>query len=88
MPNLSVLLTIVDVLAAIAACAASMLWYQASRRPMRRISRFEEIDALDFNRMVTAFNRAQILNARAAAAATVAALLAALRFALDAALSG
>ncbi len=82
------LLTLIDVLAAVAACVASVLWYQASRRPVRRISRFEAIDSRDFNRIVVAINRNQLLNARAAAAATVAAILAALRFALDAALPG
>jgi hypothetical protein len=73
-----------DIAAAAAACLASMLWYRASGRTLRRISRSEEIDAADLNRIVTAVNRSQLLNARAAMAATVAAALAALRFALAA----
>jgi hypothetical protein len=73
-----------DVGAAVAACLASLLWYRASGRTLRRVSRAEEIDAADLNRIVTAINRSQLLNARAAMAATVAAGLAAIRFALAA----
>lgn len=46
---------------------------------MRRICRDEVLDAADLNRMVVAYNRTQILNARAALATAVAGILAGLR---------
>jgi hypothetical protein len=71
-----------DFLAAISALAAAFLWWRASGRTVRRVSRFENLDAHDFNRMIVVINRAQILNSRAALAAALAALLAAIRFLL------
>ncbi len=68
----------------IAAFVASWLWYRASGRRLRRVSRREELDAGDINRIVTAINRAQILNMQAALATAVAAAIAALRFAVAA----
>lgn len=76
MPSLTVTL---DFLAALAALAAAALWLRASGRTVRRVSKFERLDAYDLNRMIVAINRAQLLNGRAAGAAAVAALLAALR---------
>jgi len=80
MPSLTVAL---DVLAALAALVAAALWLRASGRTVRRISKFERLDAQDLNRMVVAINRAQVLNGRAAAAAALAALLAAMRLLLS-----
>lgn len=64
------------------------LWYLASRNRLRRLSRDEVLDAADINRMIVTMNRTQILNARAAVATACAAMLAALRFALDAVMLG
>ena len=77
------LIVLIDLSAMVAAVAASWLWYLASRRGVRRVSKFEELDARDTNRIVTAINRAQILNSRAALAASFVSLLAGCRFALD-----
>jgi hypothetical protein len=70
---------------AIVACAAAsgLFWYIASRRQMRRISRSEVLDSMDFNRIIVAFNRAQILNRRAALATSATGMLAAVRLCLD-----
>jgi hypothetical protein len=70
---------------AIVACAAAsgLFWYIASRRQVRRISRSEVLDSLDFNRIIVAFNRAQILNRRAALATSATGMLAAVRLCLD-----
>jgi hypothetical protein len=51
---------------------------------VRRVSRFEELDAADINRIVVAINRNQIVNRRAALASAVAAFLAASSFATTA----
>jgi hypothetical protein len=59
----------------------------ASRNRVRRISRREVLDAANINRLVIALNRTQILNARAALATAVAAVLAAIRLGLSALLS-
>ncbi|HEY8563992.1 MAG TPA: hypothetical protein VIL65_00710 [Beijerinckiaceae bacterium] len=77
------LIFVLDLGAALAALLASVLWFRASRRRVRRVSYREEIDAADLNRIVVAINRAQILNARAALAAAVSALCVALRFTCD-----
>lgn len=45
---------------------------------LRRVSRREELDAADINRLVVVINRTQLLNRRAALAAMVSALLIAL----------
>ncbi len=73
-----------DLLAMASALAAAWLWFLASTTRLRRVSRFEELDAADLNRLVVALNRNQILNSRGALAATVAALCSAARFAADA----
>jgi hypothetical protein len=75
-----ILILVLDVLAIAAALLASWLWYNAGRRPARRISRFETLDAADINRLVTAMNRSALLNKRAALASAVSAACFALRF--------
>ena len=75
---------ILDVLAMIAALAAAWLWFRASGSRLRRVSRFESLDASDLNRVVVMLNRSQILNSRGALAAMVSALCAAARFAVSA----
>lgn len=70
---------------AIVACAAlsGLFWYLASRRQVRRISRREVLDSGDINRLIIAFNRAQLLNRRAAMATSATGMLAAIRLWLD-----
>jgi hypothetical protein len=77
------LIALVDVAAIATSLAAAWLWFQASRRTVRRVSYREELDAADLNRLVTALNRTNLLNGRAAAASGLAALLVAARFCLD-----
>lgn len=79
---MTAVLTTLDLGIGAAALVSAWFWWAASRQRLRRISRDEALDAADFNRMVVALNRAQILNARAALATAVAAGLAALRIAL------
>jgi hypothetical protein len=74
---------ILDALAIATALLAAWWWYLAGARPLRRVSRFEALDAADLNRIVTAINRAAILNRRAALAAALSAICIALRFAAD-----
>lgn len=52
---------------------AAWLWYIASRRRLRRISRFEALDSADLNRIVTTINRNSLLNSRAALATAISA---------------
>jgi hypothetical protein len=47
------------------------------------VSRSEALDAADFNRIVTAINRNNVLSCRAALAAASSAVCVALRFAVD-----
>ncbi len=71
-------------LAIVAGAALSgLFWYLASRRQVRRISRSEALDSRDVNRLVVAFNRAQLLNRRAALATSATGCLAAVRLCLD-----
>jgi hypothetical protein len=74
---------VLDTLIIAAALASSWLWWLASRNRVRRISRHEVLDAADINRLVIALNRTQILNARAALATAVAAVLTAIRLGLS-----
>jgi HAMP domain-containing protein len=78
------LIYVLDLLAMMSAFAAGWLWFQSSRQRLRRLSRLETLDATDLNRLIVSINRTQILNGQAALAATMSALTAALRFALDA----
>jgi len=77
------LVRVLDMLAMASAFLAAWLWYRASTTRLRRISRFEALDAADLNRIVIAVNRNQILNTRGALAAAVSALIAGLRIAVD-----
>jgi len=77
------LTTILDGLALASALAAAFLWWKASVNMVRRISLTEVINAQDFNRIVIAMNRSQLLNRRAALATAVSALAIALKFAHD-----
>jgi hypothetical protein len=78
------LIVVLDGLIGLCALASSAVWWLASRQRLRRISRLEELDAADMNRLVTVLNRTQILNARAALLASVTAALAALRIGIQA----
>lgn len=80
MPPLS---TIFDLLALASALAAAWLWFQASSYRVRRVSKAEELNHLDLNRIVTAINRAQMLNGRAALATGASALALAFKFGHD-----
>jgi HAMP domain-containing protein len=76
---LTMLNLVLDLMIALAACLSAWFWWVASRQRVRRISRTEELDAGDMNRIVTALNRTQILNARAALFTALAAVSAAAR---------
>lgn len=78
------MIVVLDGLIGLCALASSYVWWLASRQRLRRISRLEELDAADMNRLVTVLNRTQILNARAALLASATAALAALRIGLQA----
>jgi hypothetical protein len=77
------LVIILDLAIILCAAASGLFWYLASRRQVRRISRSEVLDSRDINRLIVAFNRAQLLNRRAALATAATGLLAALRLSLD-----
>jgi hypothetical protein len=72
---------VLDIAAILTALVAAGLWYQAGARSVRRISRFEEFNAADVNRIVVAINRSAVLNRRAALASAASAGCLALRFA-------
>ncbi len=74
---------IFDLLALISALAAAFLWWKASCNHVRRIRLTEKLDAQDFNRIVIAMNRSQLLNRRAAIATAVSALAIAMKFGHD-----
>jgi hypothetical protein len=80
--------TILDVVALVSALAAAVLWWRASGAVVRRISLKEQLDAQDFNRIVTAMKRSQILNRRAALATALSALAIAAKYAHDLLLVG
>jgi hypothetical protein len=69
-----------DVIAMVAAFISAILRFMASGKSLRRVQRKEVIDEHDINRIVTAFNRNQILNARAALATAISATAVGLRF--------
>lgn len=73
------MLAVLDSLIGLGALASSFVWWLASRQRLRRLSRLDELEAGDMNRIVTALNRTQILNVRAALLASATALLAAVR---------
>ncbi|MBO1077119.1 hypothetical protein [Roseomonas marmotae] len=68
----------IELLATFTALAAAWLWFHASGGRVRRVHTRDLIDGGDINRLVVAMNRAQMLNRRAALAATASALLVAL----------
>lgn len=78
-----VMVYVLDLAIVIAAVFSAWFWLQAAGKPQRRVSKFEEFDDADLNRLITALNRACILNARAAVTTAIAALLGGLRVALD-----
>ncbi len=77
------LVSLLDALAIATALVAAWFWYLTGRRRLRRVSRFEVLDAADLNRLVIAINRSSLLNGRAALAAATSAACLALRFAAD-----
>lgn len=80
---MEVLTLLLDVLGLVTAAAAAWFWYLSGSRRLRRVSRFEELDYADLNRIVTAYNRSSILNKQAAKAAAASAAALALRFTVD-----
>ena len=80
---MALVIFVLDVVGIATALLAAWLWYAAGRRRLRRVSRFEELDAADLNRIVTTINRSSLLNRRAALAAAASAATLALRFAAD-----
>lgn len=74
---------VLDLLGIASALLAAWFWYLAGLRRLRRISKFEELDATDINRLVTAINRSNVLNGRAALAAAFSAASLAVRFGLE-----
>jgi hypothetical protein len=79
---------ILDLLALFTALAAAWFWFRASSQTVRRVSKSEELNALDLNRIVTAINRSQLLNRRAALATAVSALAIALKYAHNVVVGG
>jgi hypothetical protein len=71
-----------DLLTIAATAAAAWLWYRASSSMIRRVTRGEDLDAADLNRIIVAINRAQILNSRAALATAASAALVSLRLSI------
>lgn len=78
------MLQLIDIVIAMLAATSAWYWWLASRQRLRRVSRREELDAGDINRIVTALNRTQIMNARAALYASAMAILAAARMLIQA----
>ncbi len=76
---MTILFLLLDLSIVAAAFLSGVFWWQASRKRLRRICRDEMLDHADFNRMVVAYNRTQILNARAAIATAIAGILATMR---------
>lgn len=74
------MLVYLDIIAMLAAFASAVLWFKASGKSLRRVHKGEALDEHDLNRIVTAFNRNQILNSRAALATAVSATAVGARF--------
>ena len=79
---------VLDTAAIATALVAAWFWYRAGIGSVRRISRFERLDAADINRIVVALNRSAILNRRVALAPAASALCCALRFAAELSIPG
>jgi len=65
---------LLDIGALLSALAAALYWWRASRVSLRRLSKSEQFDYHDINRLIVSFNRAQILSGRAALATALSAL--------------
>jgi hypothetical protein len=78
-----VIARILEILALLSALFAAWMWWRASSHAPRRLTKGEVIDHHDFNRLVTAINRSQLLNRRAALATAVSALAIALKYGHD-----
>ncbi len=76
------LILALDLLTILGTLTSAWLWFAASRRSVRRVSRSEVLDAADINRLVIALNRGQILNRRAALATAATAILGGARMAV------
>jgi hypothetical protein len=75
--------TMLDIGGLLSALAAALYWWRASRVSLRRLSKAEEFDYHDINRLIVSFNRAQILSGRAALATALSALFIAGRFSVS-----
>ena len=75
--------SILEILAVLSAVIAAWMWWRASSHAPRRLTKGEDINHHDFNRLVTAMNRSQLLNRRAALATAVSALAIALKYGYD-----
>jgi hypothetical protein len=75
------LLLTLDILAIGITLLAAYLWWRASGRKLRRIAKREDFDHQDLNRIIVAVNRSQVLNAKAAIASALSAMIIAMRFA-------
>jgi len=73
-------IVVLDLIAMLAAFVSSVLWFLASGKSLRRVYKGEALDEHDMNRLITAFNRNQILNGRAALATAISATAVGLRF--------
>ncbi len=80
---LSVATHALDIIIGLLAVMAGWLWLKASRKRLRRIGKHEELDAADLNRIIANINRTQILNARAALATGLVAVVGILRYILS-----
>lgn len=76
---MTILFLLLDLSIVSAAFLSGSFWWLANRKRLLRICRDEMLDHAGFNRMVIAYNRTQILNARAAIAMAIAGILAAIR---------
>ncbi len=74
------MIVVLDLIAMLAAFVSSVLWFLASGKSLRRVHKGEALDEHDMNRLITAFNRNQILNGRAALATAISATAVGLRF--------
>jgi hypothetical protein len=80
---MNIVLRMLELGVVVFALASAVLWLQASRQTLRRISRHEELDASDLNQIITQMNRTQILNSRAAMMTALATVLGATRVMFD-----
>lgn len=74
---------VLDVTIILAAVMSPWFWLQGAGKRQRRVSKFEDFNHADLNRLVTALNRTRILNPPAAVTTAVAALLGGFHVASD-----